>query len=214
VKITTHAHQLRSSLSSSANHDEQAMDRRDAMNGESSDELFAVSTGTQEEQPEPPPSSLIWEETEPGLMNDTSRYLNAGAKRAMLVFAPANELSDPLNELWPRFGRGTNFIFESNSVVHHVSPDLCLLIHAVADRALPLPERKPSFIAAVRLADAMVAHARIDRVIPDGFSVASQDPDSDLPPESKPIFHLADLNRISPQMLAWVRLQIDPTLRF
>jgi hypothetical protein len=213
VKITTHNHKQMASTSQSAAHDEQSSDRRAKLHGQSSDEMSAVST--REEQLESAaPGSLIWEETEPGFTNDTGRYLYAGASRAMLVFAPASELSDPLNELWPRFGRGTNFIFESNSVVHHVSPDLCLLIHGVAEKSMYLPERKPSFIAAVRHADAMVAQGRVDRVVPDGLSVAAQDPESDLPPESRPVFQLADLNRISPEMLAWVRLRIDPTLRF
>jgi hypothetical protein len=156
----------------------------------------------------------IWEETKPGEETDTARYLAAGAKRAFLVSAPGGNperdrgpvhaLPAVLDELWPHFGRGTNLIFESNSVVHHVRPNVCLMIHAGPKRELPLPERKPSFIAAVGQADAMVALAHADEVIPEGLCLPGQPP--------KPIFHLAALERISPQMLAWIRPLLDSSL--
>jgi hypothetical protein len=139
---------------------------------------------------------------------DTSRYLSAGAARALLVTAIDGDLYGPLNQLWPRFGRGINVIFESNSVVHHVRADVCVLIHAVAERALPLPERKPSFIAALRHADAMVTHARVDEIIPDGLCLALPEPDPDQPVSPKPIFHLRALERVSPEMLAWLRRRL------
>jgi UDP-3-O-[3-hydroxymyristoyl] glucosamine N-acyltransferase len=41
-----------------------------------------------------------------------------------------------LDELWPHFGRGTNLIFESNSVVHHVRPGTVLW----GTPARPLPQ--------------------------------------------------------------------------
>jgi hypothetical protein len=164
-------------------------------------------------KPEPvSATSPIWEETAPGQETDTARFLAAGAARALLVSAPDGDLSEPLNQLWPRFGRGTNIIFESNSVVHHVRADACLLIHGVAERALPLPERKPSFIAAVRHADAMVAHARANKVIPDGLCLA--EPAADLPAAAKPIFHLAALQRVSPELLVWLRRKLEPSPRF
>jgi hypothetical protein len=155
--------------------------------------------------------SPIWEETLPGEETDTARYLAAGAARAFLATQPHEDgsqtpdLTSVLDELWPNFGRGTNLIFESNSVVHHVRPNVCLMIHAVPKRELPLPERKPSFIAAVGCADAMVALARKDAVFPQGLCLPGQDP--------KPIFHLASLARISPAMLAWIGPHLDPSPR-
>lgn len=157
-----------------------------------------------------PAASAIWEETVPGEETDTGRYLAAGAVRALQVSAPDRELVEPLNQLWPRFGRGTNFIFESNSVVHHVRADVCLLIHGVAPRALPLPERKPSFLAAVRHADAMVSQGFVDEVIADGFSLAPPQPEPDQPRTPRPIFHLRSLERISPELLAWMRRLLPP----
>ncbi|MGA2535190.1 MAG: hypothetical protein ABSF53_04180 [Terracidiphilus sp.] len=149
-------------------------------------------------QPKP-----IWEETQPGPQTDTSRYLAAGAARAFLATPPLvprsaePDLPPMLDELWPHFGRGTNLIFESNSVVHHVRPNACLMIQAVSQRHLPLPERKPSFIAAIGHADAMVALSHDDAVTPEGLRLPDQEP--------KPIFLLAAFDRISPQMLAWLR---------
>jgi len=151
----------------------------------------------------------IWEEKQPGWGSDTARYLSAGASRAFLASAAVGAHSDEpdlpalLDELWPHFGRGTNFIFESNSIAHHVRADVCLMIHAIPGRELPLPERKPSFVAAVGLADAMVALAQQDEVMPDGLCLLGQEP--------KPIFHLADLGRISPPLLAWLRPLLDPS---
>jgi hypothetical protein len=169
--------------------------------------------GTARER-EPQASSSIWEDTVRGEDTDTSRYLSAGAARALLVTAIDGDLFGPLNQLWPRFGRGTNLIFESNSVVHHVRPDVCLLIHAVAERALPLPERKPSFIAALRHADAMVTHARSDEIIPEGLCLALPDLDVEQPLKAKPIFHLRALQRISPEMLAWLRQRLPQAQHF
>jgi hypothetical protein len=149
----------------------------------------------------------IWEETNPGDETDTARYLAAGAARAFLATPPIGgqepDLPSVLDELWPNFGRGTNLIFESNRVVHHVRPNICLMIQAVPKRELTLPERKPSFIAAVGHADAMVALSVADGVIADGLCLPGHPP--------KPIFHLAALERISPEMLAWVRPRLLPS---
>ena len=152
----------------------------------------------------------IWEETLAGKETDTARYLAAGARRAFLatpaprVHSDEPDLTAVLDDLWPRFGRGTNFIFESNSVVHHVSPNVCLMVHAIARRELPLPERKPSFFAALHHADALVAPSTRNKLIADGLCLAGQDP--------KPVFRLAALERVSPELLAWIRPRLEPGL--
>ena len=175
--------------------------------------LFEKRIEETEREREPQARSSVWEDTVRGENTDTSRYLSAGAARALLVTAADGDLTGPLNQLWPRFGRGTNVIFESNSVVHHVRPDVCLLIHAVAERALPLPERKPSFVAALRHADAMVTHARADDLIPEGLCLALPELDLEQPLRPKPIFHLRALERVSPGMLAWLRQRLPQAQR-
>ena len=153
----------------------------------------------------------VWEETQAGEETDTARYLAAGAARAFLVSAGNSDLTTEsdlacaLDELWPNFGRGSNLFFESNRVVHHVRPNVCLMIHAVPQRALPLPERKPSFIAALAHADAMVALAAADGVIPDRLRLPGQD--------AKPIFNLMELGKISPQMMEWLRPRLGSMSR-
>jgi hypothetical protein len=148
----------------------------------------------------------LWEETRAGEENDTERYLAAGAARSFLAIPsttgdpPTPRLGDLLNELWPHFGRGSSFIFESNSVVHHVHPNVCLMIHSTSKRALRLPDREPSFVAAVSHADAMVAVAEREELIPHGISLPSHEP--------IPVFYLTDLGRVSLEMLEWVRLNL------
>jgi hypothetical protein len=141
----------------------------------------------------------IWEETSAGQGTDTGRFLAAGAERAFLatpsmrIQPPEPDLAPMLDELWPHFGRHTNLIFESNSILRHLQPNLCLLVHEAADFAAA----KPSFTEALGHADALVAHGRADGLTPDGFRLTDQAP--------KPIFNLAALEEISPQMLFWLR---------
>jgi hypothetical protein len=141
----------------------------------------------------------IWEETSAGKGSDTARYLAAGAERAFLATAamrvhpPVPDLAPVLDELWPNLGAGTNLIFESNSILHHLQPNLCLLVQGAADDAT----RKPSFTAVLEHADALVAHARLNRMIVDGFCLVGHQP--------KPVFSLAALERIPPEMLFWLR---------
>jgi hypothetical protein len=135
----------------------------------------------------------IWEETKPGQGTDTARYLAAGAERALLMTASSRDLPELLSELWRMVGPRAKVLFESNRVLEQLRPDLCLVVHSSLDCAEP----KPSFSQALRHADAVVALAGADRVL-------EQDE------ESKPIFHLAALERVSPEMLAWLRLRLPP----
>lgn len=141
----------------------------------------------------------IWEESEPGEETDTARYLAAGARRAFLLTVPEthdlNEtvLGRVLGEFFRYAGRGHNVIFESNRVLHHVQPNLCLMIEAVSDA----PEPKPSFQQAVRFADALVARGQTD-----GVRESSSAEVDDL---KLPVFHLAQLGQVSPAMASWIR---------
>ena len=149
-------------------------------------------------QPKP-----IWEETTAGKGTDTARYLAAGAVRAFLAtppmrnHPPTRDLPPMLDELWPHFGPGTNLIFESNSILEHLQPNLCLLVQGASDH----DRRKPSFTAAPRHADALVAHTPLNRVISDGFCPRGQESSS----VAKPVFNLTALEHISPEMLFWLR---------
>ena len=183
----------------------------------------------------------IWDETDPGQGSDTARYLSAGAVRALLVTAPMSDFSNLLFELWAKLGPGTNVIFESNRILEHIKPELCLVVVGGADEAVLEPEApeisgicdessgersarakarvnpaasmrglkppppsesafatesqsgsKSSFSLAARCADAVVVRAGGDRMLGEGWG-------------SKPIFQLAEMEHVSPEMLAWIR---------
>ena len=136
------------------------------------------------DHPEP-----IFEETIAGQETDTARYLASGAKRALLVAAHENTFEGLLPKILDEY-RGENLIFESNAVLYHLRPDLCFAVSTVLKGG-----NKPSFEIVERCADATVALGGHDHVIP-GERIH---------------FHLRTLERVSPQMLEWVREKLrDP----
>lgn len=144
----------------------------------------------------------IWEENEPGEETDTARYLDAGARRAFLLSAPErrdmNETSLGLivGEFFRYAGRGTNVIFESNRVLHHVQPNLCLMVQGGAEAGAP----KASYMRASALADAIVACAPAD-----GFHQST----GRAAGRPQPLIHLARLEQISPAMESWIRERLS-----
>lgn len=130
--------------------------------------------------------SSIWEETRAGEQTDTARYLAAGARRALLVSVAAGE---SLEHLMAKIKPGADVIFESNRILEFMKPDVCLMVNGgdAADLV------KQSFELVVEFADAMVRRSNADRV-----------EDQSL----KPVFYLGDMERVSPEMLAWVRLKL------
>ena len=129
-------------------------------------------------------AQTVWEETTAGQGTDTARYLAAGARRALLVTADHDALGSIVQQILRDCPSPASVIFESNRVLEHLRPDLCLAA------ALSLKgDPKPSFGLVEQRMDAMVELAGHDHVIT-GQRLA---------------FHLASLERISPPMLAWLR---------
>ncbi len=172
--------------------------------------------------------ALIREETNAGQGSDTARFLAAGAHRSLLVAAGDGELAARLSELWNVAGPGANLIFESNRIVDHLKPDLCLAVLGDPESA-----SKPTFASLLRLADALVVpdeqgrsgvrglppfpqkraermgHGTFLRNQGDGLSppqraTVGQAASAELG-AARPLFRLADLERVSPEMRAWVR---------
>ncbi len=129
----------------------------------------------------------VWEEAEAGQGTDTARYLAAGARRAFLITAEDDELESIVTQFSEKQPPAEHLIFESNRILRHLHPDLCLAV--TGGRA---SEQKPSFAEVLKRMDAMVQLAEADRVL---F----------VTPFERPRFHLASFQRISPQMLAWLR---------
>jgi hypothetical protein len=129
----------------------------------------------------------VWEETQPGPGTDTARYLAAGAQQVLMVTAEPEEFAQivrrflqPLLEEQPQ----SNLIIESNRILRLLRSDLCLGVDAA-----PGAVHKPSFGLVMERADALVTLA--DR---DGIAEGA-----------RPLFHLAAMERISPEMLSWLR---------
>ncbi|MGA3035487.1 MAG: hypothetical protein ABSD70_19560 [Terracidiphilus sp.] len=128
-------------------------------------------------------SAPVYEETAAGQGTDTSRYLAAGARRALLLTAHEDTLGEAVNGILDQHLPSGHLIFESNSVLHHLRPDLCFAVSSDLKG-----RHKPSFEIVERCAHATVALAGHDHVIP-GQRIH---------------FHLRSLERISPTMLEWL----------
>jgi len=132
----------------------------------------------------------VFEETVAGHGTDTGRYLAAGARRALLVKAHEDTYSSLLRTILDEQSPQSNLVFESNSVLNHLRPSLCL---AVATRLQG--GHKASYELVERCMDASVALGGHDHVIP-GERIH---------------FHLQSLERISPPMIAWLRERLEGT---
>ncbi len=121
---------------------------------------------------------------------DTARYLAAGARRAFLVSAPDPELGERLRELRAMVGAEADLIFESNRVVRHLQPDLCLAIEP--DAKVP---RKASFAGVERAKQATVCRA-------------ARESGEELLPGTIPVFQLADFARIPVPMREWLQARL------
>ena len=76
----------------------------------------------------PDASYVIREERDPSGDGDTSRYLKAGARRALLLSARPGRLADAIPALRRELGRADDVILESNSVLEFLEPDVYLAV--------------------------------------------------------------------------------------
>ena len=129
----------------------------------------------------------IWEETVASQEIDTGRYLASGAKRALLATAADDQLGGVVQQILEKHLPTDALIFESNRVLSHVRPDLCL-----AAATNPHGSRKPSFALVEERMDALVELGGHDHVI-EGQRIC---------------FRLRSLNRVSPTMAEWLREQL------
>jgi hypothetical protein len=135
----------------------------------------------------------IWEEAEAGQGTDTARYLAAGARRAFLLTARDEELSQRLAEFWNTLDPGAHVLFESNRILAYVKPDLCIAIDAGPGAAM-----KSSFRLVERQKNATVRLARKDSV--------EQIPESG---DADAVFQLAGFEHISPPMRQWLLAHLN-----
>src|SRR5512147_1550166 len=73
-------------------------------------------------------TAAITEERDRSGKTDTSRFLLAGAARALWVRTEPGHLTDVIPQLREEMARTRNVILESNSVMEFVRPDLYLMV--------------------------------------------------------------------------------------
>jgi hypothetical protein len=136
-------------------------------------------------------SPAIREETARGEQTDTSRYLAAGARRALLVTRQDDGI--PIDEMRRALGSDRNILFESNRIVDVIEPDVCLAIVVG-----PPANWKPSFVRLLQKADAVVSFEPVE------VEAAMLQPEI-------PRFELHAADRPSPEMVDWLRSRLSPS---
>lgn len=184
IKLTCHNYEP---SDSSFPRPEKGGDHETSLGAPSFQRPLAGGVGSDEPQPSIPIETTIWEETEPGQGTDTARYLAAGARRAILLTATELTRSD----IDSAFGPDTNVIFESNTIMNVLEPDVCLAIVGG-----PQTDTKPSFEQLMERSDAFVR----------GSGWGAKSLSFAL---AKPLFQLASFDNISPEMVAWLRSHLN-----
>jgi hypothetical protein len=136
----------------------------------------------------------VWEDVLSGpplpddAMTDTSRFLEAGARRAFLV--TISEESLPASAMWAAFGRECNVIYESNRIVEQVHADIRLAVMAGTSTGFKL-----SFVPFLKAADAVIA--------PAGAGIVPADSAAGVP-----LFRLESPQDLSSELREWLRARL------
>ena len=137
-------------------------------------------------------SWAISEELDRSGESDTSRFLVAGAQRALWVRTEQGRLAEAMPELRSRIGDAGNVIIESNSVLKFLRPDLYLTVLDPANA-----DFKNSAREFLDRADAVILH--------DGAGGAAWQAVSLKPVERRPIFRIAPPEYVTPEIVEFVR---------
>ncbi len=85
---------------------------------------------------------LLTEETTASGPCDTGRFLAAGAKRALWLRVRSETFPDGLGALWQAVKNEKWIMIESNSILDHLTPTLCLLVLDNSQRAFKTTARR------------------------------------------------------------------------
>jgi len=139
----------------------------------------------------------ISEEQDRSAKTDTSRYLVAGAERALWVRAKQGRLAEAMPSLRRRISSAENVIIESNSVVRFLRPDLYLSV---------LDPSKPDFKDSARefldRADALLVHEH--RLASPAWKKVSL-----KPARGKPQFIIHPPPYVTAEIVAWIRERLQ-----
>ena len=139
----------------------------------------------------------ISDENDRSGQSDTSRFLVAGAERSLWVRTKQGRLAEAMPALRQRLSTATDIIFESNSVLKFLRPDLYL---SVLDPATA--DFKSSAREVLDLADAVILHKS------DNSNPAWQGVSAKLV-TAKPAFLISPPAYVTGELVAWVRGRLD-----
>jgi hypothetical protein len=143
-------------------------------------------------------SWAISEEKNHGGDSDTSRFLAAGAERVWWVRTEQGRLAEAMPALRAKLVGAGNVIFESNSVLKFIRPEVYLTVLDPAQ-----PDFKNSAREFLDLASAVILHeAKGDRPAWSGVSLK--------PVGGKPIFRIAPPPYVTPAIIEFVREKLPP----
>ena len=137
-------------------------------------------------------SWAISEERDRSGETDTSRFLVAGAVRALWVRTEQGRLAEAIPELRTRIAGAANVIIESNSVLKFLRPDLYL---TVLDAAIP--DFKNSAREFLDRANAVILRESPDRPAWQAVSLK--------PVAERPIFRINPPPYVTPEIVGFVR---------
>ncbi len=141
------------------------------------------------------PGWVITEEHDRSGKSDTSRFLAAGAARALWVRSAPSHFAAAVPELQRKISVPQNVIIESNSILKFVHPDVVLVIVDPAN-----PDVKPSARESMKSADGLIVHEAAG-------ATSVSDLASFNRPE-KPVFRITPPNYVTPQIVEFVRQRI------
>jgi hypothetical protein len=129
--------------------------------------------------------------------SDTSRFLVAGARRALWVRTEQGRLAEAMPGLRAKISQAQHLIMESNSVLKFMRPDLYLTV---------LDPQVADFKASARqfldLADAAIVHETEEKAAWTNVSLK--------PVLGKPIFSIPAPPYVTPQIVEFVRSRLSP----
>jgi hypothetical protein len=141
-------------------------------------------------------SWAISEERDRSAQSDTSRFLVAGAVRALWVRTEQGRLAEAMPDLRQRLAEAGNVIMESNSVLKFLQPDLYL---TVLDPSTA--DFKNSAREFLDRADGVILHETASN--PAWQSVSLK------PAEGQPIFRISPPPYVTPEIVRFVRTRLS-----
>jgi len=140
----------------------------------------------------------VTEERDPKGDSDTARFLAAGAAQVFWARTRQGYLAEAMPRLRAIMAKAGNVIFESNSLMKFVRPDLYLTILDYANA-----DFKASAREFLDRADAVIVHERAARTAPEWTGVSLK------PVAGKPVFRIEPPAYVTQEIVEFVRRKLE-----